>query len=134
MTNQVRIKAIARPATFDPPQPPDVQSEIAVVINKPRSLSLTEPKDGYPGAPGSNPAFLTAQGVTYTPPAPGVDGKYNPAFDIPFDNSPVVQTDPDLLSELRTNGINQGFRRVHLQRLANPLLPWNKYHQSVFDR
>ena len=130
-TNQVVIKNNRTPVADDAPAPPDVQPEIAVVINKPRSLSLTEPKDGYPGSspPNAvNTALLTAQGVTYTPSVPGGDdGTYNPVFDLPFDMNPVVQTDSSLRSDLTENGIIENFRRVHLQRLANPLLPWNKF-------
>ena len=104
-----------------------MQREVAVVINRavgsplPRSLSLTEPKSGYPktGDPILN-------GATWTAGTPGVDGSYNPPIDIPFDYNPSIQTDSEMRAELLKNGVNRSFRRVHLQRLANPLLPWNK--------
>ena len=46
--DQVIIKNNRNPGADDSPKPPDIQQPIAVVINKPRSLSLTEPKSGYP--------------------------------------------------------------------------------------
>ena len=41
------------------------------------------------------------------------------AYDTPYDR-PL-----DLEPELQRNGTTQNYRSVHLQRLANPMLPWN---------
>jgi hypothetical protein len=122
-TNQVEVRSNRTSGNVaDLPKPPDVQPEIAVVINKPRSLNLTEPKLGYPITGDAR-----LQGGTYSVPAPGVEGVYNPVFDIPFDNNPAIQ-DLDLINDkIGVNGIDTAFRRVHLQRLADPLQPWNKY-------
>lgn len=114
-------------------QPPEVQSEIAVVINQPRSLSITEPNPnltltpprpmGYPTA--SNDPVLISHSITWDSTLAGGEGAYNPPIDVPLDYDLSVQTDPTLLSVLQQNRYLKDFRRVHLQRLANPLLPWN---------
>jgi hypothetical protein len=136
--NQVQINSNTVAGSPDAlSQPPDVQPEIAIVVDKPRSLNLTAPNPraaagavparplGYP-TDATDPV-LTAHGITWDATLAGGEGAYNPTIDIPLDYDLGVQTDPTLLAELRLNGIKKDFRRVHLQRLANPLLPWNKF-------
>lgn len=118
-------------------QPPDVQPEIAIVVDKPRSLTLTAPNPkpaagAIPARPMGYPTdsadpILAASGIMWDSALGGGEGAYTKAIDVPFDYNPGVQTDPTLLAELRLNGIKKDFRRLHLQRLANPLLPWNKF-------
>jgi hypothetical protein len=86
--------------------PPAEHSVVTVPINKPRSLSVSEPVDGYDRE--------NFDGVHFVPPR-----------DLPLD------ADPQLASEFRRtvmmqNGTTESFRIVHLQRLANPLQPHDK--------
>ena len=80
-----------------------VFSGIPVIINQPRSLSVSDPTGGYPAANGM-PAI--------------VDG---PFYD-PARNTPVDSGGDDAI---RINGTTDNFRIVELQRLANPLKDWN---------
>jgi hypothetical protein len=137
-TNQVQVNSNTVAGSPDPlSQPPDVQPEIAIVVDKPRSLTLTAP-DPRPAA-GAIPArplgyptdaadpILSSKGITWDLTKAGGEGAYTNPIDIPLDYDPGVQTDLALRTELLKNGITRDFRRVHLQRLANPLLPWNKF-------
>lgn len=95
----------AAPTNF-PGQPPDIRPVVAVPIGQPRSVSITEPESGYP---------LADFDLALAPP----EGAYLNPMDQPLD-----ATSPDALI-LQSNGTHAAFRNVHLQRLANPLLPWN---------
>ncbi len=80
-----------------------------------RPFSFSGPVDGYPA--------LDVNGVAATPVGDGV--QYAEPFDIPLDYDSglhPLQTDRDAINQ---NGTTPKFRTVHLQRLANPLLPWN---------
>ena len=78
---------------------------IAVAINQPRSLGLTDPDSGYPAVgPMGGAAVDVGDGFAYP---------------VPYDD--VLDTDP----ELRKTGVTQDYNVVHLQRLANPLEPYN---------
>ena len=78
---------------------------IAVAINQPRSLGLTDPDGGYPlNDPNGAPAVDVGDGLAYP---------------VPYDD--VLDTD----AELRKTGVTQDYNVVHLQRLANPLEPYN---------
>ena len=86
--------------------PPAGHSVVTVPINLPRSLSVSDPVDGYDRT--------NFNGVHFVPPR-----------DVPLD------ADPQLASEFRRtvmmqNGTIESFRVVHLQRLANPLQPHDK--------
>ncbi len=90
-----------------------------------RSFSVSEPTDGYLAAAGAAP---TATSFNTTNPFGGgniaiEDFVYTTPIDEPLDDD---RTDlaPDN-NVLRTEGTLARFRRVHLQRLANPLAPWH---------
>jgi hypothetical protein len=51
----------------------------------------------------------------------GVGGTNQSSYDKPFDGYPGHPTAPELLR----NGTTANYRTIHLQRLANPMLPWN---------
>ena len=85
----------------------DIQPAIAVVINEPRSFTISEPTDGY-----GNPADAGPGLPMWTPGAEDGEGAYVPPIDVPLDSFDVNETKPH-------------YRMIHLQRLANPLLPWN---------
>jgi hypothetical protein len=115
------------PATFtvDPPMDdfpatPQVQPAIAVPVDRvhnvadPLSLSITEPLGGYPLVDAA------------TPPQPwdasGAAGEGE--YTTPYDDPTHASLDP--VSRVPAgNGTTANFRRIHLQRLANPL---NGYH------
>ena len=93
--------------------PPDIKRAVAVVINQPARLSVTEP---IPGTPSAYPAGTGTK----------IDGAntYAPVLPDPLDEgrSDLDPDDPDIL--LRTQTTPQ-FRVVHLQRLADPLRPFH---------
>ena len=84
---------------------------IAVVIDGPRSLSISDPDGGYPNDP-LNPRIDVVDGEAYTVP-----------YDTPLDESQQPNANDKLA--LWNNGTTDAFRTVFLQRLANPLQPWN---------
>ena len=98
--------------TTDPPKP-DIQRAVAIVINEPQRLSVTEPLDT------AADAYPTGNG-------PIVDGSatHVPAADTPFDKgrANLHSSDADLLLKTATTA---RFRVVHLQRLADPLRPYH---------
>jgi len=73
---------------------------MAVLIDQPadRRMSVSEPPDGYTD-------------VNWDP----VNQVYNPPYDEPFDQD----------AELKTTGMTKRYKIVHLQRLANPLEPFD---------
>jgi hypothetical protein len=128
-TNQVEVLSNNNPSD---PAAADLAPRVAVVINKPGSLSVSAPKatmmrpKGYP-TDNVNDPLLQPQGISWGTPAPTPynEGQYRPPIDIPLDQQPLVQTDAELLAAVKENGFRDDFRRVHLQRLANPLKPWH---------
>ncbi len=96
------------------PTVPDIQPAVGVVINQPRSFNVTEPVAGYPlygippVAPGPAAEVWDPMGADY-------EGAYFPPLDEPLD------TDPELVQD----GTDEDYCMVHLQRLANPLLPFH---------
>lgn len=84
------------------------------------ALSVSEPLGGYPAA-GWAPATAF--------PAPAGTGVYAPPIDRPFDQTPGITALPAALQT--SNGTTATpFKRVYLQRLANPLLPYQVYDPS----
>ena len=78
-----------------------IQPAVAVVIDHPRRLSISEPDGGYP------------------PPDDPANGEYNDPPDVPLDaNSPLA-------NEIMNSGKTDEVKWVHLQRLANPLKQYN---------
>ena len=98
-------------------------SDVAI-INMPRPFTLSEPAGGYPTRVG-NVEFVPTQPARGQTADPSEDGKYcwggdasrPKAIDTPLDDG-----DPEL-AQLGTN-FSRG-RRLFLQRLANPLLPYD---------
>ena len=88
--------------------PIDTVMRGGVPVNQ--SLSISEPVGGY----------VTPAGSAYIPPSPTDEGHYEPATDDPLDKNRGAEWD-----FLLNTGTQANFRTVHLQRLANPLLPWN---------
>ncbi len=84
---------------------------IAVVIDQPRSLSVSDPDGGYDGMNN------TTYGAN-----PGDGHVAGAVRDEPFDAS-GRQVDDD--AAIWRNGTTDNFRVVELQRLANPLLDWD---------
>ncbi|MHB8973617.1 MAG: hypothetical protein ACYC3X_25725 [Pirellulaceae bacterium] len=104
-------------ATIPEPLPPDIQPSVGVVINLPTSLSVTEPLGGYPAYDNDSgtPAPPGPSGEEWVPSMADYEGAYNPPLDAPLDTD----------SELVENGTQDDYCVVHLQRLANPLLPYD---------
>jgi len=73
-----------------------IQFPVAVVVDTPRRLSVSEPTGGYTPAPGSG-------------------GVYSPVLDIPLDYS----------TDVGKIGTHSRYKVVHLQRLANPTRPYD---------
>ncbi len=77
---------------------------------------------GTPYAPrilGYYPAKANGEGRYFAPSDPG----NIPTYDVPFDTAP----------ELVRTGTTANYRTIHLQRLANPLLPWNPPPGQFYD-
>ena len=145
--NQVEVRnntappATGDPATVDPPMDSfsstaQVQPAIAVPINTVLStgtskgkgkgkgkggagtddiwLSISEPIGGYDD-PGPN-------GEVWYPEAADGEGAYVPHIPVPLDrdNASLPKIDGD-----ESNGTARNHKRIHLQRLANPLAPYD---------
>ena len=87
----------------------------------PRSLSLSDPNGGYE-------PIVTALGtVTLTDEDDGV--LFTPAIDIPLDsqagNTSNSGRNVDDINMIWNNGVNDGFRVIYLQRLADPTQSFN---------
>ena len=78
-----------------------IQPAVAVVVNHPRRLSISEPDGGYPAPDHPN------------------NGEYDDPPDVPLDAS------SPLANEIMNSGKTDEVKWVHLQRLANPLKPHN---------
>jgi len=118
--NQFQLASNGLNPSRDPPAP-----VVAVAINQPRSLSITDPTDrsnpsrqGYPGVPGAP----DPRDPTWDETAAGGDGAFVPPKDKPFDAN--RGGDWDIL--FRQNGTHPNFRTLHLQRLANPNAPYDR--------
>jgi hypothetical protein len=107
----------------------DHQPVVALPINRvirggvarPHSLNVSEPFGGYAGQPGG-PALPPAQAplCQWVPPTALNEGYYSSPIDTPLD---IGRTDGGQVFAGNVTAIN--YRAIHLQRLANPLLPWN---------
>jgi hypothetical protein len=125
--NQTPPPTPTDPTTVDPPMdgfaspPAQVQPAIAVPVDAvfnsadppnplPLSLSISEPLGGYPDPGGGawDPTAAAGEGAYLTP----YDDPQSAAID------PPTRVPPG-------NGTSGNFRRIHLQRLANPLLPYH---------
>ena len=79
------------------------------------------------------PGTPTAPNLAFDPTAAHGEGRYASnsvagdkevhVFDVPFDTTP----------ETMRTGTTANYRMIHLQRLANPLLPWNPPPGQYFD-
>jgi len=103
----------------DPPAyPSGVTAPVRIVIDRDSSsqqrLSISEPLDGTT----SYDLLATAQGSTWDV----LGGQYDPPLDQGLD---LQRTDGAEFDAVKQLGTTEAFRQVHLQRLANPLLPWN---------
>ncbi len=125
-------------------------SDVAI-INMPRRLTLSEPAEGYPRdypnatnpfrklySPDGPPGYVSDPS-TYNDYPFGFYGSspiLPKGIDVPLDNTAYreqVNNDPNFNLWTRFDeetivipGSIPNFRSVFLQRLANPLLPWNK--------
>ena len=98
-----------------------IQTPVVVVIDRAGTtadslrLSISEPQGGYPA--------VDAGGAPITP-----DDQYTQAYDSPLDRyqpGGTTPNSPDLWQYIAKDGTHANFRIIHLQRLANPLLPWD---------
>lgn len=96
--------------TTPPVNPPEL-----VAIDTPRRLSLSEPLKGYDALEG------TAEKESSVDPV-----KYKTPFDTPFDKRPD-DDDPgkQMWDFVGADKTTVAFRMLHLQRLANPMLPFD---------
>jgi len=120
--NQVQVFKASNVA-IPPTAPQNIQPIVAVPIDQPRSVSISEPVNGYPTAAGAVPA-----GSIYQPPtSPLGDGMYQPPVGTPLDLTlnPAALYQQGTINVLMMNGTTPNFRTVHLQRLANPLADWD---------
>ena len=100
-----------------------IQPPTAVVINSPRRLSISEPTTGYPTCAPDSTGYQ--MGATQYDPAKG----YVPAWDIPLDENLIVPLANRPLGNvplaIRNNGRTDNLKVIYLQRLANPLMPYD---------
>ena len=85
-----------------------IQSPTSVVINQPFRLNISEPDDAY------------ASGGTYNPTT-----GYATPIDTPQDVGGSLQT------QIFNNGRTDNVKVIHLQRLANPTVPWDNTPTSA---
>ncbi|MFP6671366.1 MAG: hypothetical protein VB857_08125, partial [Pirellulaceae bacterium] len=97
--NQFQVRNNKGAATS--PLASQAQPVVAIPVNHPRSLSISEPTGGYL-AGDWDPALAAGEGAYATP------------LDEPLDD--------DIL---RDDNVHINYRVIYLQRLANPLLPWH---------
>jgi hypothetical protein len=105
--NQHQAQVLGNLAATPEPLPPDIQPAVGIVIDLPSSLSVSEPVLGYPATGPS--------GEVWDPTLADYEGAYNPTLDTPLDTD----------AELMEDGTTDDYCVVHLQRLANPLLPYD---------
>ncbi|MFK7767710.1 MAG: hypothetical protein AB8B55_10855 [Mariniblastus sp.] len=92
-----------------------------------RDLGVSDPVQGYfevPG-PGGAPIGLEqiVDGWKFTEEISDPDNPTDFAFDVPADKIVDEEHYNDFLAD---DGLKPGYRTVHLQRLANPMLPFNE--------
>jgi len=98
ISTQVNVKNnVPAPGVNYPNTTQDIQTPVSVIVDSPRRMSVSEPTAGY---------LAYAMNAT----------SYSPPIDTPLD-----YVDP----ALKLDGTTFGYRMVHLQRLANPLMPWD---------
>lgn len=139
-TNQVEVRnnlapppTQADPPTVDPPMDsfgstPQVQPAIAIPIDVVLSTggAKGKGKGKGKGGPGTDDIWLsisepiggyddTYGGSVWDSARADGEGAYEPPIDTPIDNGRL----PDV------NGTLRNYRRIHLQRLANPLAPYD---------
>lgn len=97
----------------------DIAPVVAIPIDGPKSLTISEPASGDYAIPGPGGSVYTPDDTSF----PITGGSYVPPIDTPFDNARSDgRNDWDRITD---HGTLENFRTLHLQRLANPLLPWN---------
>lgn len=111
-------------ATNPEPTPPNIQSVLGVVINKPRSLNLTDPntlstwysysQQNTGGGNGETYSLAMADGEA------GFADAVGSTTPLPFDQ-PFDVGDADLMK----NATTTGYAWAYLQRLADPDQPWD---------
>ena len=104
------------------PFPPDIQPSVGIVIDRPQSLSVTEPVSGYPNY-GIPPIPPGPNGEVWDPTLADYEGAYFPALTRPFDRSDRTDGGDTTLDK---DGTRNDYCMVYLQRLANPLLPYDR--------
>jgi hypothetical protein len=110
---QVDVRNNKLSGNSDLPPATNIQPATAVIINKPRRLSVSEPLKGYPDS-------TTEEGITITYNANTKE--YEPPFNHPLDSDTYRKDiDESDRKAIYANGTTTGFRMIHLQRLANPL-------------
>ncbi len=104
--------------TSNPPERtmPDIEPIVAVMVDRPRSLNISEPISGY------NP--IDAGGTPFDTAGANGDGIYTQPHDVPLDDD-QANAEPVDYAAVKTTGTTAQFRTVHLQRLANPLADFN---------
>ena len=86
-------------------------------------LNISEPVEGYPSNRYRELHGNLGEGPFATPRIDRMaqtqfgEVKYQTVYDTPF----------DMEFDLVRNGTTANYRTIHLQRLANPLLPWNQH-------
>ncbi len=113
-----QVKVFNDGTTDDLDRVTPIKNPTAVVITLPATdrLSISEPDGGYKdvGPSGANYDELTVG--------------YNPAWDIPLDKKSTQLA--DVKAAIQNNGRTDNLKVIHLQRLANPLLPYNNTPSS----
>ncbi len=99
--------------TYNELLPPDIQNAVAVPIGLPRSFNVSEPVGGYPADAYTN-ASPGPNGEEWMPDLADYEGAWQPPLDRPLD---LGRLDDSYYPRYVT---------VHLQRLANPLIPWHE--------
>lgn len=101
---------VDNPASY----PSGVSAPVKIVIDRPHRLSVSEPIGG------ASDYLTLAQ--TIDPTTTWTGTAYDP---IPDQGLDLLRTDGNQFTAVKRTGTTELYRQVHLQRLANPLLPWN---------
>lgn len=112
--NVHQVRMLSNQAATAEPVPADIRPAIAIPIGEPRNLSITEPLNGY--------AAMGPGGEIWNPAAADGEGAYEPPIDEPLDKG---RAGFEPLLQDGTEGAASNFRTVHLQRLADPTLPFD---------
>lgn len=106
-----------------------IQPAIAAVINNGGNLNISEPPGGYPAGANWDSTLASGEGAYITPYDEPFDatasGRDALIADVLDNVTPTATTNPEDRNSSSVGVNPNGVCTVHLQRLANPLVPFN---------